>query len=39
MMLDAGAWVKCVGTKAGWVVVRRVDPPAGLSDMSLDELN
>jgi membrane-bound serine protease (ClpP class) len=39
MMLDADVWVKCVGTKAGWVVVRRVDPPAGLSDMSLDELN
>jgi membrane-bound ClpP family serine protease len=39
MMLDAGAWVKCVGTRAGWVVVRRVDPPAGLSDMTLDELN
>ncbi|HET6575748.1 MAG TPA: hypothetical protein VFG68_19260 [Fimbriiglobus sp.] len=39
MMLDADVWVKCVGAKAGWVVVRRVDPPAGLSDMSLDELN
>jgi membrane-bound serine protease (ClpP class) len=39
MMLDSGVWVKCVGTKAGWVVVRRVDPPAGLSDMTLDELN
>jgi membrane-bound serine protease (ClpP class) len=39
MMLDADVWVKCVGTKAGWVVVRRVDPPAGLSEMTLDELN
>ncbi|HVK15660.1 MAG TPA: hypothetical protein VM533_01850 [Fimbriiglobus sp.] len=39
MMLDAGAWVKCVGVGSGWVIVRRVDPPAGLSDMTLDELN
>ena len=39
MMIDSGVWVKCVGAKAGWVIVRRVDPPAGLSDMSLDELN
>jgi membrane-bound ClpP family serine protease len=39
MMLDPGVWVKCVAVRAGWVVVRQVEPPAALSDMNLDELN
>jgi membrane-bound serine protease (ClpP class) len=39
MMLDAGAWVKCVAVRAGHVIVRQVEPPAALSDMNLDELN
>jgi membrane-bound ClpP family serine protease len=39
MMLGVNVPVKCVDVRAGWVVVRQVDPPAGLSDMTLDELN
>jgi membrane-bound serine protease (ClpP class) len=34
MMLDAGVWVRCVEAKAGRVVVRQIDPPADLSDVT-----
>jgi membrane-bound ClpP family serine protease len=34
MMLDAGVWVRCVAARAGKVVVRQIDPPADLSDVS-----
>lgn len=38
VMLDAGVWVRCVDARAGRVVVRRVESPGDLADMSLDEL-
>lgn len=38
LMLEAGAWVKCVDVRAGRVVVRRVESPGDLADMSLDDL-
>jgi membrane-bound serine protease (ClpP class) len=38
MMLPAGVWVKCVGVRAGAVVVRQVDRPGELDEMKLDDL-
>jgi membrane-bound serine protease (ClpP class) len=38
LMIEAGAWVKCVEVRAGRVVVRRVESPGDLADMSLDDL-
>jgi len=38
LMIEAGAWVKCVDVRAGRVVVRRVESPGDLADMSLDDL-
>lgn len=38
MMLDAGEWVRCVDARAGRVVVRRVESPGDLADLSLDDL-
>jgi membrane-bound serine protease (ClpP class) len=38
VMLEPGAAVRCVDVRAGRVVVRRVESPGDLADMSLDEL-
>jgi membrane-bound ClpP family serine protease len=38
LMLEAGVWVRCVDARAGRVVVRRVESPGDLADMSLDDL-
>ena len=34
LMLDAGVWVRCVAARAGKVVVRQIDPPSDLSDVT-----
>ena len=38
VMLDPDVWVRCIEVKAGRVIVRRVDAPHELSEMTLDEL-
>ena len=35
-MLDAGVWVRCVEVKAGKVIVRQMDTPADVADISPD---
>jgi membrane-bound serine protease (ClpP class) len=37
MLIDAGAWVRCVDVKAGSVVVRQLDTPSDVSDINLDD--
>lgn len=37
-MLEAGVDVRCLDVRAGKVIVRQVDKPAGLSDLDFDEL-
>lgn len=34
LMLDVGVWVRCVAARAGKVVVRQIDPPSDLSDVT-----
>ncbi len=34
MMIGAGVWVRCIEAKAGKVVVRQIDPPTDLSDVT-----
>lgn len=38
MMLDAGVWVKCVGVRAGNVIVRQIPKPPDLDEIELDDL-
>jgi membrane-bound serine protease (ClpP class) len=33
-MLDAGVWVRCVAVKGTTVLVRQMEPPAGVADIS-----
>lgn len=33
-MIEAGVWVRCVAVKGGKVLVRQMDPPADMSDIS-----
>ena len=33
MMIDAGAWVRCVAIKGGRVIVRQMDSPADMTDI------
>ena len=35
-MLDAGLWVRCIEVKNGRVIVRQMDPPADVADISSD---
>ena len=37
MMLDADVWVRCVSARAGRVIVRRMDPPADLADLRVED--
>lgn len=37
MMLDAGVWVRCVDVKGGKVVVREMEPPKDITEITLDE--
>lgn len=37
MLIDAGAWVRCVDVKAGTVVVRQLDTPSDMNDINLDD--
>jgi membrane-bound serine protease (ClpP class) len=36
VMLEAGAWVRCVAVKGNVVIVRQIDPPADVTDISPD---
>jgi len=36
VMIDAGVWVRCVAVKGSTVLVREMEPPADLSDISSD---
>jgi membrane-bound serine protease (ClpP class) len=36
MMLETGVWVRCVEVKGGKVIVREIDPPADLSEITPD---
>jgi membrane-bound serine protease (ClpP class) len=36
VMLDAGVWVRCIGVRGTTVVVRQIEPPADMSDLSSD---
>jgi len=38
VMLDANVWVKCVGVRAGAVIVRQVPKPRDLNDFDIDDL-
>jgi membrane-bound serine protease (ClpP class) len=37
MMMDAGVWVRCVGVRGTSLLVREMEPPADITDISLDE--
>ena len=37
MMVDAGVWVKCVDVRGGKVVVRKMEGPADVADINLDD--
>lgn len=37
-MIDANQWVKCVGVKTGYIIVRQVTAPGDLADLKLDDL-
>ena len=39
LMIEAGAYVKCVDVRAGHIVVRKVDTPKDLDDLSTDDFN
>lgn len=36
VMLDAGVWVRCLDVKGGKVIVRQMEPPADVADISPD---
>jgi membrane-bound serine protease (ClpP class) len=36
-MLDAGVWVRCIGVRAGTVMVREMEAPKDITDIQLDE--
>jgi membrane-bound serine protease (ClpP class) len=38
VMIDAGAWVRCVDVKGSRVTVRQVDAPADLGNINLDDM-
>ena len=35
-MIDAGVWVRCLDVKGGKVIVRQMEPPADVADISPD---
>jgi membrane-bound serine protease (ClpP class) len=37
VMLEAGVWVRCVAVKAGKVIVRQIESPAGIENIERDE--
>ncbi|MBA4190157.1 MAG: hypothetical protein C0467_19405 [Planctomycetaceae bacterium] len=39
VMIDAGVWVRCVAVKGSTVLVRQMEPPADISDISSDGSN
>lgn len=39
VMIDAGVWVRCVAVKGSTVLVRQMEPPADMSDISSDGSN
>jgi len=36
VMLDAGVWVRCLDVKGGKVIVREMEPPADVADITPD---
>jgi len=36
VMLDAGVWVRCLDVKSGKVIVRQIEPPADMTDITPD---
>jgi membrane-bound serine protease (ClpP class) len=36
VMIDAGVWVRCVAVRGSTVIVRQMEPPADVSDISSD---
>jgi membrane-bound serine protease (ClpP class) len=39
VMLDAGVWVRCVAVKGGRVIVRQIESPGDIPDVSAAELD